>query len=129
MGARRAVRRIDGLSAAGDLFSCLRDARDEYAGVAYLGGDRRLLAVRFIRGGRDWVSIAPRTLTIDALAFRAEAVVMAHNHPSGDPEPSRHDLDHVRRVSRALSAVDVRLLDHLVIAGEAVTSLRAMGVV
>lgn len=122
------INRIDRLSAAQALFRGLGAASDEFAGIAYLARDRRVLGLRLIRGGRDWVGVAPRTLAIDALAFGAAGVVMAHNHPSGDARPSDHDLAHARRVSRALGAVEVRLLDHLVIAGGRVTSLRAMGV-
>lgn len=121
--------RIDRLSAACAFFSGLRDATDEFAGVAYLARDRRVLGLRMIRGLRDRVQVAPRTLAIDALAFGANGVVVAHNHPSGDPCPSDHDLDHARRVARALAAIDVRLVDHLVIAGGGVTSLRALGMV
>jgi DNA repair protein RadC len=121
-------RRIDRLSAAYALFGCLKVASEEFAGIAYLARDRRVLGVRLIRGGRDRVSVAPRMLTIDALAFGATGVVMAHNHPSGDARPSDHDVAHARHMARTLGAVDVRLLDHLVIAGGQVTSLRALGV-
>jgi DNA repair protein RadC len=121
-------RRVDRLSAAQALFACLASAADEFAGVAYLARDRRVLGLRLIRGGRDSVSVSARTLTIDALAFGADGVVVAHNHPSGDARPSVQDLDHARRVSRALGAVDIRLLDHLVIVVGGVTSLRALGV-
>ena len=120
-------RRIDRLSAAHALFGHLGGACHEFAGIAYLARDRRVLGLRLIRGGHDWVGVAPRMLTIDALAFGATDVVMAHNHPSGDARPSDHDLAHARRVSRALGAVEVRLLDHLVIAGGEMTSLRALG--
>lgn len=122
------LRRIDRLSAAHALFARLGAATEEFAGIAYLARDRRVLGLRLIRGGRDWVSVSARMLTVDALAFHADGVVVAHNHPSGDPEPSAHDLAHARRLARALRAVDVRLLDHLVIAGDRVTSLRARGV-
>lgn len=128
MGAISGKRRIERLSAAHALFARLGHAAEEFAGVAYLAHDRRVLGTRLIRGGHDWVSVSARMLTIDALAFGAGGVVVAHNHPSGDVRPSVHDLAHARRVARALGAVDVRLIDHLVIAGDRVTSLRALGV-
>lgn len=128
MGETASERRIDRLSAAHALFARLGYAAEEFAGVAYLAHDRRVLGTRLIRGGSDWVSVSARTLTIDALAFGAGGVVVAHNHPSGDIRPSVHDFAHARRVARALGAVDVRLVDHLVIAGDRVTSLRALGV-
>ena len=121
-------RRINRLSAAHALFARLGHATEEFAAAAYLAHDRRVLGTRLIRGGRDWVSVPARTLTIDALAFGAGGVVVAHNHPSGDVRPSVYDLAHARRVARALGAVDIRLVDHIVIAGDRVTSLRALGV-
>lgn len=128
MGDAVQTRRIDRLSAAHALFARLGQAGEEYAAVAYLARDRRVLGTRLIGGGRDWVSVPARMVTIDALAFGAGGVVVAHNHPSGDASPSVHDLAHARRVARALSAVDIRLVDHLVIAGDRVSSLRALGV-
>jgi DNA repair protein RadC len=128
MGEKDRVRTIDRLSAARALFACLRRARVEFAGIAYLARDHRVLGIRLIRGSTDAVAVAPRTLTIDALAFGAHGVIVAHNHPSGDARPSDHDLAHARRVAQALGAVEIRLLDHLVIAGRDTTSLRAMGV-
>ncbi len=100
--------RIDRLSAACALFAGLRDAAEEFAGVAYLARDRRMLGIRIVRGDRDRVVLPPRTLAIDALTFGAHGVVVAHNHPSGDPRPSDHDLDHAARVARALATIDVK---------------------
>ncbi|MEG8049970.1 JAB domain-containing protein [Sphingomonas aurantiaca] len=68
-------------------------------------------------------------IAADALAFDAWGVVMAHNHPSGDATPSDRDLAFTRALAAALRTLEVVLVDHLVIAGERVASLRAMGVV
>ena len=78
-------------------------------------------------GGCGQVRLSVRCIVADALAFGAAAVVIAHNHPSGDARPSERDLAFTRALVRSLAAVEVRLVDHLVIAGEAVTSLRASG--
>ncbi|WP_294291112.1 JAB domain-containing protein [uncultured Sphingomonas sp.] len=121
--------RIDRLSKARALFAGLARAESEVAGVAYLSVDSRVLGLRLIAGGADQVRVPPRTLTSDALAFGADGVIVAHNHPSGDPAPSRHDLDHARSLARALALMDVRLVDHLIVTAHATTSLRAMGVV
>jgi DNA repair protein RadC len=61
------------------------------------------------------------------LAFDARLMLMAHNHPSGDPRPSGDDLQATRRLARMLDAIDVRLVDHLVMTHHATTSLRAEG--
>lgn len=125
--AAGAQRRITGAAAARRLFECIACAPEEFAAIAYLARDRRLLGTRVIRGCRDSVCVAPRQLAIDALAFAAQAVVIAHNHPSGNPTPSAGDLAHARRAARALDAIDVELLDHLVLAGAETTSFRRLG--
>jgi DNA repair protein RadC len=73
------------------------------------------------------VRVEVRTVAADALAFGARAVVMAHNHPSGDARPSGDDRLLVRRLARALDALEVRLLDHLVLTRDGYSSLRGLG--
>lgn len=85
--------------------------------------------MRHVTGGRDHVTISIRRIAADALAFDAAGVVIAHNHPSGDATPSAQDLAFTRALAAGLRTLEVVLLDHLVIARERVTSLRAMGVV
>ena len=85
--------------------------------------------MRHVAGGRDQVRIAVRIIAADALAFAAQGVVIAHNHPSGDVTPSTRDVAFTRALAAGLRTVEVVLLDHVVIAGERVASLRAMGVV
>jgi DNA repair protein RadC len=66
-----------------------------------------------------------------SLSFRAEhsaaAVILAHNHPSGVPEPSRADISLTKRLTDALSLVDIRILDHLVIGGTEAVRLAERG--
>jgi DNA repair protein RadC len=121
--------RIADLDAARALFAGLRDATVETVAVAYLDPNRRLLGMRHVVGGRDQVAISIRTVAVDALAFGAVGVVMAHNHPSGDATPSARDVAFTRALAAGLRTLEVVLLDHLVIAGDQVISLRAMGVV
>ena len=119
--------RIDGLAAARHLFAYVAAARIEVAAVAYLDRDRRVLGMRHVRGTRNAVDVDARLIAIDALTFQAEAVIMAHNHPSGDPHPSRGDLAAIKRLVRALDALNVRLLDHLILAGDSHSSMRSLG--
>ncbi|KQN01352.1 MULTISPECIES: JAB domain-containing protein [Sphingomonas] len=121
--------RIANLNAARALFASLRDATVETVAVAYLDPDRRLLGMRHVVGGRDQVTISIRTIAVDALAFGAVGVVMAHNHPSGNATPSERDVAFTRALAAGLRTLEVVLLDHLVIAGDEVMSLRAMGIV
>uniref|UniRef100_UPI003592F4B1 JAB domain-containing protein n=1 Tax=Bordetella genomosp. 9 TaxID=1416803 RepID=UPI003592F4B1 len=65
----------------------------------------------------------PREIVKAALAHNAAAIIMAHNHPSGNPEPSGADVTATGEVKTALQLVGVTLLDHLIVAGNAITSL------
>lgn len=83
--------------------------------------------MRHVAGGRGDVGLSIRRIAADALVFDATAVVLAHNHPSGDSRPSERDLAFTRALAAGLAAVAVELVDHLVIGGDSVTSLRAIG--
>jgi DNA repair protein RadC len=104
-----------------------RGARETVA-FAFLDRAGRVLGLRHCASGRlEKVYVPVRVVAGDAISLGAHMVVMAHNHPSGDAEPSRDDVSATRRIGRALDALGVRLVDHLVLAGDAVTSLRARG--
>ncbi len=118
---------IDDLANARALFRALDFAACEMVGIAYLDPKRRILGLRHVAGGRGHVGLSIRRIAADALAFDAAAVVLAHNHPSGDSRPSERDLAFTRALAAGLAAVAVELVDHLVIGGDSVTSLRAIG--
>ncbi|WP_066719081.1 JAB domain-containing protein [Sphingomonas pituitosa] len=114
--------------AAHALFGRLGRERVEIAAFAYLARDGRLLGMRHMQGARvDAVDVPIRRVVADALAFDAAAVLMAHNHPSGDPRPSAADRETTRRLLLALAPVGVRLIDHLVLAPGDTASFRALG--
>lgn len=122
------IRHIADLDAARALFASLANERTEVAGFAYLDPKWRLLGLRHARSQAvDIIDVPLRAIAADALAFDATGLVMAHNHPSGDASPSAADLDVTKRLARALDALGVRLVDHLVLAGDSVTSFRALG--
>lgn len=100
----------------------------EVAAVAYLDTENRLIGMRHVMGARSWLHFPIRSIVRDALSLDAWGVVMAHNHPSGHAEPSAADLSFTRRLALCLDAMDIHLLDHLVIAADRMTSLRAEGV-
>lgn len=108
---------------------------------AFVGGDRerclaalldtkhRLLEVVLVSvGSIDHTFMAPREVYRDALLANAAALVLAHDHPSGDPTPSRDDELLTRRLARAGELVGVELLDHLVVGGERWVSLARRGI-
>ncbi|MEX1163089.1 MAG: JAB domain-containing protein [Nitriliruptor sp.] len=80
-------------------------------------------------GSLDHTFMAPREVFRDALLANAAALVLAHNHPSGDPTPSRDDELLTRRLTRAGELVGVDLLDHLVVGGDRWVSLARRGLV
>ena len=78
-------------------------------------------------GTVDHVPVYPREVVRRALELQASAIVLVHNHPSGDPEPSDEDVAMTARIVEACGAVGVAVHDHLVIGKERDASLRAMG--
>lgn len=90
----------------------------------------RLLAVDVVSvGGVDHCSMAPREVYRDALLRGAAAIVLAHNHPSGDPTASTADRAVTRRLAAAGATLGVALLDHLVVGDTGFTSLAREGCV
>ncbi len=67
------------------------------------------------RGTIDGASVHPREIVKQALGWNCAAVIVAHNHPSGVPEPSQADEWITRRIKDALALVDIRLLDHIIV--------------
>lgn len=102
-------------------------AREELHAL-FLDRRHRPIACRRLTVGSDRFTVVdPRQVFREALGVGAAALVLAHNHPSGDPTPSPQDHDVTRRVAQAGDTVGVALVDHLVVASEGWTSLRAAG--
>ena len=94
----------------------------------FLDSQHRLIAAEELaRGTLAQTSVYPREVVKMALARNAAAVIFAHNHPSGVAEPSRADELLTQALRNALALVDVRTLDHLVVAGPRVTSFAERG--
>jgi DNA repair protein RadC len=86
--------------------------------LIYLDNRHRLIACDdLFRGTIDGASVHPREVVKEALRHNAAAVILAHNHPSGVAEPSQADELITRRLREALALVDIRVLDHVIIAG------------
>jgi len=96
--------------------------------VLFLDVKNRLIDVReMFRGTLTHTSVYPREVVKEALARNAASVMLAHNHPSGTPEPSESDLLLTRALVQALALVDIRILDHFVVAGRQVHSFAEHG--
>lgn len=115
-------------AAAGVLGPLLYGLDREGCAVAYLDTKHRVLASELLSlGSIDHTFMAPRDVFRGALLVNASALIIAHNHPSGDPAPSRDDELVTRNMVRAGEIVGVDVLDHLVIAGEQWVSLSRRG--
>ena len=99
----------------------------EVFGVIFLDNKHRILSTReLFRGTIDGCSVAPREVVRAVIECNAAAVVLYHNHPSGNAEPSAADVAITQTLKQALDLIGCRVLDHL-IAGETVTSLSQRG--
>ena len=107
---------------------CIRDSPYEVFAVIFLDTQQRLIAFEeLFRGTLAQTSVYPREVVKRALALNAAAVVLAHNHPSGVAEPSRADEALTQALRSALALVDVRVLDHFVVAAGTVVSFAERG--
>jgi len=94
----------------------------------FLDGQHRVIACEeLFRGTLTQTSVYPREVVKAALAHNAAAVIFAHNHPSGVAEPSRADELLTQALKQALALLDIRTLDHFVIAGSQLVSFAERG--
>lgn len=96
--------------------------------VLFLDVKNRLLTVQELsRGSLSHASVYPREVVKSALAHNAASIILAHNHPSGSAEPSQADLSLTQTLKSALSLVDIRVLDHFIVASNTVYSFAENG--
>ncbi|WP_028731125.1 DNA repair protein RadC [Pandoraea sp. E26] len=100
----------------------------EVFAVLFLDARHRLIEyTEMFRGTIDSTSVHPREVVKEALRHNAAAVILSHNHPSGAPEPSVADQAVTTQLKQALGLVDVRVLDHIIVAGSTTTSFAERG--
>jgi DNA repair protein RadC len=122
--------KIDGVAAARDFFAgCIADADPGYESLWVAHVDQEARCVHLTRhcGDESGASFPLRQIIADAAVHGSAGIVLAHNHPSGDPRPSESDFRATRRLATAAEAIDCIVLDHLVFGGEECTSLRGLG--
>ncbi len=96
--------------------------------VLFLDAQNRIIAVEdLFRGTLTQTSVYPREVVKRALHYNAGAVIFAHNHPSGVAEPSHADETLTQALKQALALIDVRVLDHFIVAGCGVLSFAERG--
>lgn len=122
--------RLDGLDQARRFFvGCLAEADPtrEHLWVAHVDDVSRCVHLTRHDGHADGAELPIREIVTDAARFGSKGLILAHNHPSGDPSPSATDTRITRRLALVGEAMDVAILDHLVIAGRECRSMRQMG--
>jgi DNA repair protein RadC len=101
--------------------------RGEMVVVTYLDDELCVLAVNEVAGGPDLAPLPVGAIAAEALRIGATGLVLAHNHPSGNPQPSAQDIAATRRLAEALGPLRIRIHDHLIFAGADCVSLRGLG--
>ena len=122
--------KLDGLAAAREFFAgCFaeEDPRRETLWVAHVDDASHCVHLSCHRGAEAEANMPIREIIADAVAHGSAGIVLAHNHPSGDPRPSESDFRATRRLANVAEALDCAVLDHLVFGGGECTSLRRLG--
>jgi DNA repair protein RadC len=110
------------------LFADMAHLPAERLRVLFLNSKNRLLRDEVMsEGSINETPIYPREIMRRALELGATALILAHNHPSGDPQPSDGDVDATRRIARAARSLDIKIHDHVVVARSGWTSFRTLG--
>ena len=100
----------------------------EHFMILCLDNRNRLIGEEVLsRGTVDQTPVSVREVINAALRHHAKAVILVHNHPSGETEPSRADIDMTTELNAALSLVTITLHDHLIVAGKTVVSFKSLG--
>ena len=130
--ARARVTKGRALTSPSLTYSCLQTLLQGYErevfAILFLDSQHRVIKFEeLFQGTLDAASVYPREVVKAALACNAAAVILVHNHPSGLPEPSRADRTLTETLRAALSTVEIRVLDHLVIGTEGRVSMAERG--
>ncbi len=96
--------------------------------ILILNTRRRIIGHNLVAlGGLDSVHVAPRELFRPAIVAAGAAIILMHNHPSGDPTPSEADIRVTRDLVRAGQLLKIEVLDHVVVGENGSTSMKALG--
>ncbi|MBI3321018.1 MAG: DNA repair protein RadC [Candidatus Omnitrophica bacterium] len=128
---QRPPRVIESAEAAAELLRPrLVEKKKEHFVAILLDARHRVIRISPIAvGSLSATLVHPRELFKEAVAASAAAVIVAHNHPSGDPEPSAQDVQITKRLVEAGALLGIEVLDHLIIGADGLVSLRAAGVI
>jgi DNA repair protein RadC len=112
------------------LYHSMRDLKNELFKVIYLNGQNQIIEiVDLFEGTVDTSSIYPREVVKAAIKHDAVSLIFVHNHPSGDPQPSRYDKEVTRELVFAGNIMHIRVLDHIIIGNDRYYSFAAEGLI
>jgi len=124
VGRIKEIKTLDSPEAACDYFAFLRDRQQEEVWVVTLDSKSHVIRRRCISKGTIHSAIVtPREVFHVAVQDMAAALILAHNHPSGNPEPSRDDMAITRRMAQSAKVMDISCFDHIIV-GATSLSLR-----
>ena len=122
--------KLDGLAAAREFFAgCIANADPgrESLWVAHLDDRAHCLHLTRHEGDESGTDFPLRSIIADAAIHGSAGIVLAHNHPSGDPTPSEGDRRATRRLACAAEALDCTIVDHIIFGGDSFASFRQLG--
>jgi DNA repair protein RadC len=110
--------------------SLLEQQKKEQFRIMFLNNKNKLIAEELMYEGTvNSTAIYPREIVQKALNYGASAIIMVHNHPGGDPKPSRQDIIMTRAVKEIVQKLDIVLFDHIIIGMNSTASLHEMGII
>ena len=106
----------------------IRNLGKEHFLALFLNGRHQIIHREDVSVGSQSASLVhPREVFAPAVGTSAASVILAHNHPSGDPSPSQQDVDLTRRLVQAGEILGIDVLDHLIVTGQAFSSMKELG--
>lgn len=108
----------------------LQGKEREFFGALFLNNQNQLIEFEILHSGSiRSTEVHPREIIKAALRYNAGAIILVHNHPSGETKPSKADITVTARISKALEYIDTQILDHLIVGGRDVTSMAELGLI
>ena len=106
--------------------ACLSDKKEEFLQILFLSTRHTIIGSKIISTGhRDKIEVAPRDIVGEALAAKAAHIIIVHNHPSGEPEPSAEDITFTDNLNQAALFMGLGVSDHIIVGKGKIFSFRA----
>lgn len=98
--------------------------------VLYLNNQNQVIVFeKLFRGTINETSVYPREIAKQVICYNAISVILVHNHPSGEALPSKEDVKLTQQIERVLSLIDVKVLDHFIVAKQKIVSMKELGII